>query len=471
VNIKDIIIGKRHRINLGDIEVLKQSISELGLLQPIVIKKGTNELVAGFRRLHALKELGLGELTEGIHINFIDIESIIRGEHDENTCREEFTISEKVAIFEAMKDEQKRLGIAREIMNDKKPSGNDGPTKFEHSGTSFTGPHTIQPASFPKSNKTAYGSESARSYAARAVGLHYNTLRKATEIVSAARKEPGRYDHLVKEMDMSGKVEPIFQKYIEEKSRPAIDGNRLSPALSKLLSDRGASIPEFVIIAFSRISPGRQEDLLQHYADILRTVKRSDIERSLKSFSQGRTIETLSEKDIFEMLGSILEHAGAFAQEWVFLPQVRQVAALMMNVAKSRGSVSSLDKLDFFMIGLAGFVDMACSYLQVANKDGILRDIPADALEKYLAAIDAFQMLYESKLPRQIGALRIKENERVSGNIPDVPTIRDHVNAMKANEMITDAAEGSMPYYRNLLAGLIQNFREGAQKLKEAPVP
>ena len=122
------------------------------------------------------------------------------------------------------------------------------------------------------------------------------------------------------------------------------------------------------------------------------------------------------------------------------------------------------------MIGLAGFVDMTCSYLQVANKDGILRDIPADALEKYLAAIDAFQMLYESKLPRQIGALRVKENELASGNTPDIPTIRDHVNAMKANEMITDAAEGSMPYYRNLLAGLIQNFRKGAQKLKEAPV-
>ncbi len=149
--------------------------------------------------------------------------------------------------------------------------------------------------------------------------------------------------------------------------------------------------------------------------------KRSDIERSFKIFSKGHDIEALPENDIFEMLGAILEHAGAFAREWVFLPQVRQVAALMMNVAKTQGSASILDKLDFFMIGLAGFVDMACSYLQVANKDGILRDIPADALEKYLAAIDAFQMLYESKLPRQVGALRVKENELASGNIPGHP--------------------------------------------------
>lgn len=435
MNIKNIIIGKRHRVDLGDIEVLKRSISELGLLQPIVVRKGTNELVAGFRRLNALKELGVTELTEGIHINRIDIESIVRGEHDENMCREEFTISEKVAIFEAMKDEQKRLGIAGQIRHEKKPS--------------------------------------ARSHAAHAVGLHYNTMRKAAEIVSAARKEPGRYGHLVKEMDMSGKVEPIFQKFIEEKSRQVVDRGRLSPALSQLVSDKGVSLPECVIAALSRISPGSQDGLLQQYADILRTVKPSDIEHSFKAFSKGHDIETLSENEIFELLGSILEHTGAIAREWVFLPQVRQIAALMMNVAKAREPASLLDKLDFFMIGLAGFVDMACSYLRAANKDGILKDIPADALEKYLAAIDAFEMLYESKLPRRIGALRIRENELASQIIPGapVPTIRDHVNAMKANEMITNAAEGSIPYYRNLLAGLIRNFRDGARELGGAPVP
>lgn len=435
MNIADIIVGKRHRVDLGDIEALKRSISELGLLQPIVVRKGSNELIAGFRRLKALKELGITELAEGIHVNSIDIESIIRGEHDENICREEFTISEKVAIFEAMKDEQKLTSIAGQIMHEKR--------------------------------------QSSRSHAARAVGLHFNTMRKASLIVSAARREPGRYGHLVKEMDMSGKVEPIFQKYVEERSRPVVDLDRLSPALSQLVSRKSASLPECVIAALSKVSAGSQEDLLKRYAEILRTVKRNDIEHSFKIFSKGRDIEALSENEISQMLGSILEHAGAIAQEWVFLPYVRQIAALMVNVAKARGPASLLDKLEFFMIGLAGFVDMACNYLKVANKDGILKDIPANALEKYLAAIDAFEMLYESKLPRQTGVLRIRENELVSGSVPDtpVPTIRDHVNAMKANEMITNAAEGSIPYYRNLLAGLVQDFREGARGLEGAPVP
>ena len=470
MDINDITIGKRHRVSLGDIEALKRSISELGLLQPIVVKKGTNELVAGFRRLRALGELGISQLIEGVHVNFIDIASIIRGEYDENVCREDFTVSEKVAIFEALKDEQKKLGIARQLFRSEELPGNTGPIKGGQDARRYTAGHTHSAIG----NKTAGGSGSAREQAARVVGLHYNTLRKATEIVSAAGKEPERYDHLVKEMDRSGKVEPVFQKYIEERSRPGLDAHGISRAAAKLLSDTGTSIPEVFASALSRISPGCQEDLLLRYADILRTVKQTDIERSFKMASKNLCIAALPETEIALLLESVLKHTAAIAHEWVFLPQVRQTAALIMNVAKTHKSASTLDKLDFFMIGLAGFVDMACNYLKVANKEGILRDIPADALEKYLAAIDAFEMLYDSKLPRQVGAMRIKEKERASADGPaniSLPSIRDHVNAMKANEMITNAAEGPIPYYKNLLSGLVRNFRRGAQKLETKPVP
>jgi hypothetical protein len=451
MNIKDIVIGKRHRTSLGDTESLKKSISEVGLLQPVVVKKGTNELVAGFRRLKALEEMGIHELTEGVHVNFIDIGSIIRGEHDENICRLDFTISEKVAIFEAMKEEQKRLGIARQIVPEKVPS-------------------LCHPAMVPyESHKMLHDHRSARSHAAGAVGLHYNTLRKASEIVSAARHDPVRYDRLVKEMDRSGKVEPIFQKYIRERSQPAVGAGDTVAGPSQQMLRAGQIFPGSIIDALSRISPALTEHLLEGHKDILTTLKRADVERSVKLFSKGRDMGTLSESEIVHLVGLILQHASASAREWVFLPRVRQVAAVMMSVAKAKEPASALDKLDFFMIGLAGFVDMACSYFQLANKGGILKDIPPDALEKYIAAIDAFQMLYESKLPREVGALRVRESGPIPGD--GVPSIRDHVNAMKANEMITDAAEGSMPYYRDLLADLVQNFRKGARNLKEAHIP
>ena len=57
MKISDIKIGKRFRKDMGDLTSLKNSIKELGLLQPIVIDENNN-LIAGFRRLQACKELG-----------------------------------------------------------------------------------------------------------------------------------------------------------------------------------------------------------------------------------------------------------------------------------------------------------------------------------------------------------------------------------------------------------------------------
>ncbi|MHB8109902.1 MAG: ParB N-terminal domain-containing protein [Syntrophorhabdaceae bacterium] len=447
MKIDEIIIGKRYRKELGDMDLLKQSIRELGLLHPIILRKGTKELIAGYRRFCVLKEMGTTDLVEGVHVSFIDIESIVRGEYDENICRKDFTISEKVAIFDAVKEEQLRLSLARQIL-----AGCDTPARPRE-------PDGKKPAN--NTQKKVYGE--ARYQAAQAVGLHQNTLRKAGEIVRAARQEPQKYGHLVKEMDTTGKVDPIFQKYMQEKLRP-MTLTELCPELARLSADPGSRVPEFLVDAMSRLTLDHQDELVRFYRDILPEVKRSDFERSLKTISKANAIGELTQDTAYEFLKHILEYTRLISQEWMFLPQVRQVASLIMSVAKANETATILDKLDFFMIGLAGFVDMTCNYLKVANTEGILESLPENVLEKYLAAIDAFQMLYESKLPRQVGAMRLKEKEREERS--SGPTIRDHANAMKANEMITDAAEGNIRYYKNQIAGLIQSFREGANRLK-----
>jgi N6-adenosine-specific RNA methylase IME4 len=91
--ISSITIGKRHRRDLGDIDKLAASISEIGLLQPIVTTPDF-ELIAGRRRIEAAKLLGLKDIA--VHV--VDIESVVRGEYDENTLRKDFTVSERVAI-------------------------------------------------------------------------------------------------------------------------------------------------------------------------------------------------------------------------------------------------------------------------------------------------------------------------------------------------------------------------------------
>ena len=53
----EILIPDRIRIRESEIDSLKDSISRVGLINPLVIRR-TNELVAGFRRLSAVKALG-----------------------------------------------------------------------------------------------------------------------------------------------------------------------------------------------------------------------------------------------------------------------------------------------------------------------------------------------------------------------------------------------------------------------------
>jgi len=97
MKISNIKIGNRFRKNIGNLESLKNSIKELGLLQPIVVDE-KNNLIAGYRRLLAFKELG----KDDILVNVVNIKNSLRGEYDENTVRKDFAPSEAVAIWGAM---------------------------------------------------------------------------------------------------------------------------------------------------------------------------------------------------------------------------------------------------------------------------------------------------------------------------------------------------------------------------------
>jgi ParB-like chromosome segregation protein Spo0J len=98
IPVGDIKIGKRHRKDFGDLQELANSITAEGLLQPIGITKG-KELVFGQRRLKAFKDV-LKRTT--IPAVTVDVSSIVAGEYTENALRKDFTISERVAIANAI---------------------------------------------------------------------------------------------------------------------------------------------------------------------------------------------------------------------------------------------------------------------------------------------------------------------------------------------------------------------------------
>lgn len=89
LKVSDILVGDRDRQEFGDIDELAHSIENVGLLHPVVITEDA-ELVAGGRRLEAVKRLG----WEFVPVTVVTLETladVLQAEADENTCRKSLT--------------------------------------------------------------------------------------------------------------------------------------------------------------------------------------------------------------------------------------------------------------------------------------------------------------------------------------------------------------------------------------------
>lgn len=103
IRIEDVRVGERARKDYGDLTSLRESIAELGLLQPIVVLPD-DYLLLGGRRLQACKELGWKSIPFIRSTTQQDAISRLRAERDENTCRKDMTPSELVAIGKKLEE-------------------------------------------------------------------------------------------------------------------------------------------------------------------------------------------------------------------------------------------------------------------------------------------------------------------------------------------------------------------------------
>ena len=109
IRVADITVGKRHRKDQGDLQLLADSIAAVGLLQPIGLTRDL-ELVFGERRLLACRDiLGWSDIPGRL----IEIGSIVEGEYHENEVRKDFTPSERVAIERSINAEIERRAGGR----------------------------------------------------------------------------------------------------------------------------------------------------------------------------------------------------------------------------------------------------------------------------------------------------------------------------------------------------------------------
>jgi ParB family chromosome partitioning protein len=190
IEVARIRVGKRCRQDMGDLAALAKSIQAVGLLQPLVVRPDL-QLVAGARRLAAVKELGWEKVPVHVVTELDDALAALRAEHDENTCRKDFTVGEKLAIAKALET------LERAAAKQRKKEG--GRTGGKASGK--------LPA--------ASGAGDTRDKVAEAVGMSGRTYEKAKEVAEAAEAEPEKYGDLAQEMDRSGKVDPAHKKLRE----------------------------------------------------------------------------------------------------------------------------------------------------------------------------------------------------------------------------------------------------------------
>lgn len=188
--VDEIDVGFRYRRQLGDLRTLAESISEVGLLHPIVITP-ENRLIAGQRRLEACRLLGWAEVP----VTVVDLYQAARGEAHENFVRKNLLPSEIVALKRALEPLERREARQRQGVRSDLAVGPDS------------------------------GPGDARDKVARYLGVGRTTMDRAEAVIEAAAQNPDEFGYLVEQMDRNGKVAGAFRRLTVLKQAKELEAN------------------------------------------------------------------------------------------------------------------------------------------------------------------------------------------------------------------------------------------------------
>jgi hypothetical protein len=207
IPLSQILVQRRFRRHMGDIDALVESIRELGLLQPIVITPA-GRLIAGERRMEACCRLGLKSIMCCVAETGDDVWAQMLAEVQENTCRQRFRPSEAVRAARELEPIAKSAARRRMVHEDEGASEN-----------------------LPEGGE-------AMEQIAKLVDMSRPTLEKAIKVVEAAREEPDKYQDLVEQMDQTGKVNGAYIELINRQGKTV--QTNANPGFSVRMDRHGA---------------------------------------------------------------------------------------------------------------------------------------------------------------------------------------------------------------------------------------
>lgn len=129
LTISEIVVDKRIRQSLGDIESLATDMRVNGQIVPITVRIGDDgryHLVAGFRRMKAMEMNGETEIEAYVIVED-DVEALLLKEISENEIRETFTRTERMNYIRQLdefesKRAKERQGTRTDIVQNSAPS-------------------------------------------------------------------------------------------------------------------------------------------------------------------------------------------------------------------------------------------------------------------------------------------------------------------------------------------------------------
>ncbi len=111
--VESIIVGRRHRTELGDLKPLMDSIQRSGLLQPITVTPD-GILICGRRRLEAIRRLGWRRVRVWMRSGISDGLEMLVAEYEENSTHKPLSNIEQAALYREIRDLIREDGARRQ---------------------------------------------------------------------------------------------------------------------------------------------------------------------------------------------------------------------------------------------------------------------------------------------------------------------------------------------------------------------
>lgn len=395
VDIESIHTGERWRKDLGDLEALKNSIKENGLLQPIVLsrdRQGTYRLVAGLRRLEAMRSLGRTKIPARV----IGEDKAKQAEIEENVKRKAFTPSELARIADYLESV-----IAPEIRREGEERAKAAAAKGGSYGGLSKVRRTANQEEFEKAKSEVKeaGSETpvdadrhaeqplkkrrlTREEVAGRLGMSERQLRKLRKVCKAAENDP-RIGQIVSDMDAGRcSIEAAHRRMgaLKEPKRGGLgvekhpgERNGMPPAPQKELPTRLQEQLE---------ATGEEHagDLAANHGENIGWMDEKALARALSLDPNGRGMDPPGKDETaVAPRGSLSKTQKKRNLEHVPLHEemlaVREAAERVLQKTH-KNAVSYPDAVEFATVGCALFLVMFHFYVHLAKKNANFEGLP-----------------------------------------------------------------------------------------------